>query len=162
MLQQRGLLTRETLDLFVKREPEQKKEKPPPVETAGLAGSVLKRNEELKEEGERLRELAAKLAMQRRELEADRTLIAKQLETLRPGLGPSSTSEEMTKLVKMYEGMEPEQAAVILESLPDPTVARILLQMRGRQAAPILGSLSAGKAAGISKLLAPEPVEAAR
>lgn len=162
MLHQRGLLTRETLDLFVKREPEQKKEKPPPVEPTGLATSILKRNEELKKEAERLRELAARLAMQRRELEGDRTLIEKRLETLKPELAQSLTSKQMAKLVKMYEGMEPEQAAAILESLPDPTVAQILLRMRERQAAPIMGSLSAGKAAGISKLLAPEPVEAAR
>lgn len=161
MLHQRGLLTRETLDLFVKHEPEPKEETTTPVEPAGLTASALKRNEEMKEEAERLRELAARLTMQRRELEADRTLIEKRLETLKPELAQSSTSEEMTRLVKMYEGMEPEQAAAILESLPNPTVAQILLQMRGRQAAGIMGSLSAGKAAGVSKLLVPEKVEAA-
>lgn len=155
MLNQRGLLTRETLNLFVKPEPEPTREKPPPVEPTGLAASALKRNEELKEEAERLRELASRLAMQRREIEADRTLIEERLETLKP------ESEEMTRLVKMYEGMEPEEAAAILQSLPDQTVARILLQMRGRQAGRIMGALSAGKAASVSTLLAPEPAATA-
>ena len=68
----------------------------------------------------------------------------------------------LAKLVKMYEGMPPEEAASILQSLPNPVVAQLLLRMRSRQATRIMGSLSADKAAEISKLLMPEQLEATR
>ena len=71
---------------------------------------------------------------------------------------PSTPDEELTKLVKIYEGMPPEQAASILESLPDSTVAKILLQMRGRKATQILGEMSTNKSVAVSQLLIPERV----
>ena len=64
------------------------------------------------------------------------------------------------------------RSASVLDGMPDATVAQILLQMRGRQAAQIMGSLSANKAAEVSKMLAsgdgvkklpkPEKIKAAR
>jgi flagellar motility protein MotE (MotC chaperone) len=165
MLHQKGLLTRETLDLFVKKRPESKAERPAPVEPVALAASIQKREQALREESERLQEFKARLATQRRELEAERASIERQLRgfDLGPGLAPiDRETESLAKLVKMYEGMPPEEAASILESLPDPVVARLLIQMRNRQAAQIMGSLRADKAAEVSKLLMPEELKAAK
>ena len=61
MLQQKGLLTRETIDLLVKSRPEVQQERPAPVEPVGLAASVQKKERALREESERLERLSARL-----------------------------------------------------------------------------------------------------
>ncbi|MBI5119262.1 hypothetical protein HZA56_22570 [Candidatus Poribacteria bacterium] len=73
-------------------------------------------------------------------------------------------TEDMMKLVKVYEGMPPEDAAPVLENLPDAAAAQILLQMRRRQASEIMGLLTPNKAASVSRLLTAETAvaEAAR
>jgi len=164
MLYQQGLLTRETLDLFVEERPEPAAERPTPVGPVARAASIEKKEQALREESERLEELSARLQTQRRELEAERALIEKRLKgfDLGPGFAPlDREAENLAKLVKMYEGMPPEEAASILESLPNPVVAQVLVRMRNRQAARIMGSLRADKAAEVSKLLVPEELTTA-
>ena len=167
MLHWEGLLTRETINLFVEDRSEPGAKEPAPIEPVGLAASIQKRERELKEESERLQELNMRLGAQRKELEAERTFIEQRLKSLDPKPEPERAetdeeAEKLAKLVKMYEGMPPEEAAPILESLPEPVVTQILLRMRNRQATRIMGSLSAEKAAEVSKLLIPEELEAAR
>ena len=158
-LHQRGLLKRENLDLFIEQQPEPEDEKKPYRQPVEFAASIQKEEQKLREEAEQLRQLAERLETQRRELDAERTALGKQLRELKAAVGPASEAEaagigkEMAKLVKMYEAMPPEEAAAVLENLPDATVARVLLHMRGRQAAQVMGSLNPNKAADVSKLL---------
>ncbi len=155
VLHQKGLLKRETVGLFLERKPVE--EKPPP-EPIGLAASVRAKELKLKEEAEQVRQMQERIEIQRQELDAQRTLIEKKLQELAPvsAEGQPLPAEEFEKLVKMYEAMPPEEAAPILDNLPDTTVAQILLEMRGRQASQILAELNTDKAARISRLLAPE------
>jgi len=169
MLHQKGFLNRETLDLFVTDQSPMREQEPTPPEPIGLAASVQKKKQELKEESDRLENLSMRLATQRKELAAETALIEERLKHIESARGTESgifgaekEDGKLAKLVKMYEGMAPEEAAPILETLPDPVVAQILLRMRNRQATRIMGSLNAGKAAGVSKLLIPEDLGAAR
>jgi flagellar motility protein MotE (MotC chaperone) len=53
----------------------------------------------------------------------------------------------------MYASMPPDDAAALLDRMPSETVATMLLKMRDRQAAQIMGELDKGKAAEVGKLL---------
>ena len=156
-LRQMGLLTRESLDLFVKRPPEGEGREAFVSEPVGLAASVQKKERKLKEKTEELKRSAARLQTQRGEMKSERAMIERLLDELKAKTDamsePAVISKEMVALVKIYEGMPPEDAASVLDTMPDATVAQILLQMRGRQAAQIMSSLDADKAAEVSKML---------
>lgn len=57
---------------------------------------------------------------------------------------------ELDRLVALYEGMKPAQAAAVLEQLDPELSTRILLGMRARQAARVLASLSPRRAADLT------------
>ena len=61
--------------------------------------------------------------------------------------------EKQARLVKMYESMPPDDAAALLDDMSDETVARMLLRMRDRQAAQIMGALDKDKASKVARLL---------
>ena len=160
-LNQRGLLSRENLELFYEQRQEPEDEVQLPPEPVGLAASVQKKELKLKERTEGLQKLEKRVEAQRRELAAERIAIDKQLEELKSITEDreSAMSAEAAKFIRMYESMAPEEAAAILENLPDSTVAEILFQMRGRRAAQIMESLSPGKAAEVTKLIASQKAE---
>jgi flagellar motility protein MotE (MotC chaperone) len=104
--------------------------------------------------------LSERLEAQRKELDEERAAVEKRIEVLSDeeekfaaGLEAGSISEEQAKLVKMYASMPPDDAAALLDRMPAETVAAMLLQMRDRQAAQIMGALDKGKAAEVGKLL---------
>lgn len=160
-LSQKGLLTRETFDLLSASLPGLRDTAMPVVEMPGLNGSILKKERQLEEESKKLERLTARLEMQHKEFEAERALIEEQLRALEPKQEPEpeqepGPSDELVKLAKLYEGMPPDEAATILENLPNETVARLILLMRRRSAAMIMESMDPGKAADISGLLISE------
>lgn len=157
-LQLKGLLTREVLDLYIEREAEEEKAEEPDTDPVGLAAAIQEKQDELREETEDLKQLNAKIQAQRKEVEEQQALLERRIGELKAETEAerSATSREMQQLVKMYEGMAPEDAAGVLDNMPDPTVARVLLQMRSRQAAQIMGSMNRDKAAEVSKLLSVE------
>ncbi len=158
-LERRGLLTREVLDRFIEARMSAKETKMLPVEPVGLAASVRERAQQLREDAYGLRTLNARLEAQRGELKAERALIEariKELKTESEAASEGKPTAEMALLVKMYENMQPEQAAAVMDDLPGQTVARMLLHMRGRQAGQIMGALKTDKAAEVSKLLSTE------
>ncbi len=73
----------------------------------------------------------------RKEMEADRKFEAK-----------------LAKLVKMYTGMKPKNAAAIINKMDLAVAQDIFLRMRGESASKILGFVDAEKAAKISEFLA--------
>jgi flagellar motility protein MotE (MotC chaperone) len=62
--------------------------------------------------------------------------------------------ETQTKIVKIYEAMEPEDAAVRLESMEDGAASEVIMSMNGRKAGQILGVISPDKAARITRRIA--------
>lgn len=170
-LQQKGLLTREALDLYLKDQPEEDDDVMIPIEPIELAVSVREKKEKLQEQSRDIDLRNERLAAQQKELDAQRAMLEQRIEELRaepkrlaaekeagsqPTLEPTVISGEMLQLVKMYESMPPDDAAAVLDKMPDQTVAQVLLQLRGRQAAQIMGALDKDKAAVVGKLLAAE------
>jgi flagellar motility protein MotE (MotC chaperone) len=177
-LQQKGLLTRETLDLYLNDQPEEEDDEAMiPIEPLELAASIRDSKKTLREQSQEIDLRNERLAAQQKELDAQRTMLEQRIKEFRAeakGLSaeketasrltrePKSESEqtaisgEMLQLVKMYENMPPDDAAEVLEKMPDQTVAQVLLQMRGRQAAQIMGALDKDKATVVGKLLSAE------
>ncbi|MBU1701719.1 MAG: hypothetical protein KJ970_14760 [Candidatus Eisenbacteria bacterium] len=73
----------------------------------------------------------------------------------------SLTEEErVSRLVKIFSGMKPLEAARVLSGLTNAEAELLLTQMSPRQASKVLGALEPGRAARLSKRvlgLAPEP-----
>ncbi len=85
-----------------------------------------------------------------------------------PGVESSAESRagadrELDRLVALYEGMKPAQAAAVLEQLDPELSTRILLGMRARHAAKVLASLSPKRAADLTtRMSRTSPVPAPR
>ena len=168
-LQRKGLLSRETLDLYLKDQPEEEDDAMIAIKPIELAVSVRERKEKLREQSRDIDLRNERLAAQQMEMDAQRAVLEQRIEELRaepkrlaaekepePQTEPTVISEEMLQLVKMYESMPPDDAAAVLDKMPDQTVAQVLLQLRGRQAAQIMGALDTDKATVVGKLLAAE------
>jgi flagellar motility protein MotE (MotC chaperone) len=111
--------------------------------------SLVRKAESLDEEERKLRifsnEIAEKteiLARMRGEVEKMYQEIAKR------------EQETQTKIVKIYEAMEPEDAAVRLETMEDGAASEVIMSMNGRKAGQILGVISPDKAARITRRIA--------
>ncbi|RJP14975.1 MAG: hypothetical protein C4520_20595 [Candidatus Abyssobacteria bacterium SURF_5] len=163
-LRERGLLTADVIKLFVPKPPGEKEEEPAPA-PVGLAASLQEKERQLEKQYREAEVLDTRLKQQRDELAKDKKRLDEQLRALEEAVGaqsgPAFGKERMTELVKIYEGMEPEGAASLLENLPDQTVAEILLQMRRRQAAQVMESLSIAKGVAVSARILPEKSGAA-
>jgi flagellar motility protein MotE (MotC chaperone) len=160
-LNRRGFLSQKTLEILSWEPQEPEFERPPLIDPVELAVAVQAKQQKLDEQAEGLQELAERLEQQRRELETERSAIQSQLEKLESltEAEAAARNEKTARLVKMYETMAPEQAAAVLENLPDATVADILFQMRERRAAQIMDSLSPDKAADVTKLISLQTIE---
>ncbi len=165
-LEQRGLLARETLDMFLGADEGEAKGTLITPEPVGLAASINESKQELRDQAKGIELLNERLEAQRRELDEQRAAVERRIEDLvdeekklaakrseELGLEPGAMSEEQTRLIKMYGSMSPDDAAALLDRMPDETVATMLLQMRDRQAAQIMGALDKGKAVEVGKLL---------
>ncbi len=60
-------------------------------------------------------------------------------------------------LAKMYEAMEPEEAAARLEKLPDPVAVAVLRLLRGKAAGAILAQVKPARAAKLTEQLLATP-----
>ena len=88
------------------------------------------------------------LEVQRRELELLKIEVdnlLKQKKTLE--------SERIATLAKIYDGMKAQEVAAMMNNLNDETVVAILLRMKTRNAAKVLGLLNPERAARISHKL---------
>lgn len=107
------------------------------------------REQELTRREEALRTLQ----QQMEERLATLTLLRKEIAAL---LEEKSAFEErrLEHLVKVYEGMKPDEAAALIERLNSDTAVRLLYQMKEKKAAPILGLLKPEIAVQLSERLA--------
>lgn len=69
---------------------------------------------------------------------------------------PSPTEQRLARVARLFEAMQPEEAAAILDKMLDPEVERVLSKMRERQAARLLAALKPERAASIAKAMASE------
>jgi hypothetical protein len=66
---------------------------------------------------------------------------------------PPDRSAHVKRLARLYEGMRPKEAASVIEKLERPLAARVLLEVKDRQAAKIFGAMDPATAADLTRLL---------
>ncbi|RMF96451.1 MAG: hypothetical protein D6734_03650 [Candidatus Schekmanbacteria bacterium] len=107
-----------------------------------------KKEEKLKEEEERIslakKELEEKIAELKRLRSEIENLLKKKEE---------KDEKKLQHLVKIYSSMKGQQAASIIERLPDETIIEIFLRMKSDQVAKILPSMSKERAVKVTQLL---------
>lgn len=69
---------------------------------------------------------------------------------------PSPQEQRLLRVARLFEAMQPEEAAAIVEKMRDPDVERVLSKMRDRYAARLLAALKPERAALIAKSMASE------
>jgi flagellar motility protein MotE (MotC chaperone) len=131
-------------------------------------GGLIQR---IKEEESRLAEKALRLEETERRLQIySREVVEKinNLETLRLAVEKihkqiiQNEDETQQRLVKIYDAMEPENAALRLEAMDDALGSWLLLRINVRKAGQILGALSPEKASRITTRLRGEDPRSAR
>jgi len=132
----------------------------PPQPDLSLEAIVDEANRE-RDEAIRERERKVTEAEQRvQQMQADlQALIArnealrKDLET-RGAVVDQANADGVKRLIKVYESMEPEAAAPILDGVSEKVALTVLAGMKGRSAAGIMSLLPHDKAARLSERLA--------
>ncbi len=116
--------------------------------------------------GERKRELDLREAelgkleeeLQKQRVELDEKI--KQLEATRDQIARvlkgrvENDQERVTKLVEVYSGMKPAQAAKVMETINEDLAVQVLDRMKKKSAAAILNVMNADKAQRLSETLA--------
>lgn len=113
-----------------------------------LIDEVSAHKERLEERASRLSERERQLGVAQEELRAERERIEKLREKLRQERAEAggATAPSFERLLKAYEGMEPENAASALSRLYERdrnVVVDVLLGLRSRQAALVLDAVAA-------------------
>jgi flagellar motility protein MotE (MotC chaperone) len=118
-----------------------------------LSASAQEKKQELKGtppassiEEERLKILKADLQAQIDQLKK----LKQEYEEMRKGL-EGKKHEQLTKVVKMFEAMPPEEAAKTIEKLDDDTAVQILTSLKAKSAGKILAQIEPARAAVLSK-----------
>ena len=73
--------------------------------------------------------------------------------------GGSFDMNRIARLAKIFEAMKPKQAAPVLSQLDNDVIIMILLKMKERPAAKILGEMSVERAASISRQISQKVLE---
>jgi flagellar motility protein MotE (MotC chaperone) len=129
---------------------------PDPALEAIVSEANQEREAAIQERERRVTEGEARLAAMRDEVTA---LIA-QNETLRADLAErakavgQAENERVARLIKVYEAMEPEEAAAILDGMAEPVALQVFGGMKDRAAAGIMGFMPKAKAARLGERLA--------
>ncbi len=97
-------------------------------------------------EEERLKIMKADLQAQIDELKKLKQELAEQQKGME-----GKRQEQLSRVVKMYEAMPPEEAARAIEKLDDDTAVKILTTLKPRTAGKVLAQIDAARAAALSK-----------
>jgi flagellar motility protein MotE (MotC chaperone) len=73
--------------------------------------------------------------------------------------GGNFDMNRIARLAKIFEAMKPKQAAPVLSQLDNDVIVMILLKMKERPAAKILGEMSVERAASISRQISQKVLE---
>lgn len=110
----------------------------------------------LVEERSRLKEQEERVAMQVREADSLRLMLAGERERFERAVTKNDTAESMKikNLAKIYGAMRAPEAAKIIETFDDKLASQLINSIGdARQKAKIMGALSAEKAASLSRLM---------
>jgi len=136
-------------------------------EAAGASGPDLsleavvdeanrERDAALQERERKVAEAEARLAAMRADLErliARNEALRKEI-VERAAVVNEGNADSARRLIKVYENMEPEDAARILDGVSERVALTVFAGMKGRAAAGILGLMPSDKAAHLSERLA--------
>jgi flagellar motility protein MotE (MotC chaperone) len=73
--------------------------------------------------------------------------------------GPAFDPNRITRLARIFEAMKPKQAAPVMSQLDNEVIVMILMKMKERAAAKILGEMSVERAASISRQISQKVLE---
>jgi len=100
--------------------------------------TLIKKEKVLEKQAKRINELDSKLKQARKTLEGLQQTTSDSIVKME-----EDEKKNLKKLSKMYGLMEPEQASKILAGMDDEIIVSILMGMKERQAAKLLGSFAA-------------------
>lgn len=129
---------------------------PDPALEAIVAEANQEREDAIRERERQVAETEARLTVLRGEIS---DLVARNT-ALRDELGERAAqvaqaeSDGLKDLIKVYESMEPEEAAAILDHMAEPVALAVFAGMKGRAAAGIMGLMPEAKAARLGERLA--------
>ncbi len=122
---------------------------------AGLIEKIQQEDERLRERSRRLEEREGRIQILRQELDTRiasmKTLLA-AIEKIRREM-IEEENERQLRLVKIYDAMEPENAARRLEQMDEALASWLLLRINVRKAGQILGTMNPEKAGRITTRL---------
>ena len=110
-------------------------------------------NEELERYEEQIDEKLVTLSALKKQIKDDMALLEEK-KTQKTLEKEAAYEAKIQRLVKMYAGMKPKNAAQIVDKMTLEVAQEIFLRMREASAAQILASVDSGKAAKISERLA--------
>lgn len=121
-----------------------------------LLAEIARRQAELDLRQQALDERAREIALDEDELTRLLAALRREREGLEAGLDAAQTASaaEIRRLVAIYEGMKPKEAARILGAMPADAAAAILRPMKEARSAPILARMSADQAFAVTVRLA--------
>lgn len=125
---------------------------------AGVLRDVQSERDRLSAEERALEEKQKKLAVYAGEIEErveKLALLRGQVEEMYRYVRQQE-NEKQQRLVKIYESMEPEDAARRIEGMHDDQGAWLLLQINPRQAGQVLGAMNAKTASRLTARLCPD------
>ncbi|MCM8812743.1 MAG: hypothetical protein NC924_02240 [Candidatus Omnitrophica bacterium] len=113
---------------------------------------IEQRRQEVEQEAARLADLKQQLDVEKNNLEAQRKKMNGLLEELNGAFGKRDAAAEqrLLQMSKMYDTMKPDQVAAIFEKLDDATVIDILLKMKMKNSARVLGKMKPARASMLS------------
>ncbi|MEM7487490.1 MAG: hypothetical protein AAF390_00035 [Pseudomonadota bacterium] len=136
---------------------------PPSEEVSALLERIAARDDALTEREQEvaMREQDATIARQEAIAALDRLAEAEARLAERMAASTGAASEDVDRLVTVYEGMKPKDAAALFESMAPPFAAGFLARMRPDAAAAIFSNLSPDAAYALSVLIAGRNANAA-
>jgi len=129
---------------------------PDPALEAIVAEANQERENAIREREQKVAEAEARLTALRAEiadLVARNTALREELSE-RAAQVAQAENDRLAGLIKVYESMEPEEAAAILDHMAEPVALAVFAGMKGRAAAGIMGFMPEAKAARLGERLA--------
>lgn len=116
------------------------------------AASVDKRQKELKDKEDSLKQREERFTVLKKDVEDKIEQYTKILSQVEAALKKieSVREEKVEHLVKTYEAMPPEDAALRLSALEEQTAVRILSRMKNKKAAAVMASMEPRKVASLT------------
>ena len=137
---------------------------PPSEEVADLLRQIEARGRDLdaREDSIALREQDIRVAGQEIRASMARLDEARAALEARMYASDAAADEDVARLVTVYEGMKPREAAALFEAMESAFAAGFLSRMRPERAAAVLSRMDSDKAYALSAVIAGRNADAAR